>query len=302
MTSVIDFRARPPISEYRNLFTLKLGRLEWKNRYENPVVKAVAPSMRKVGTPESLQLFKDEMKAAHIETVVIPGRNVQRSSKAANNVTQGGPLRIGDDRLLELQKDFDGSAVGLHAINLSAPIADIVAGVERAVRVHKMPGVVAEPGLFPDDDGKYEPIDSKRFYPAYETLVAADAFLMIMTGIYAGPDIGANDMEPVDRLLQDFPTLKVVLAHGGYPRIIDAMALAAKHPNLYLSPDVYNWFPGGRLYVESIPLLPDQFIFASAYPFGPLQESVDLTLQFPLTATVMDNYLTGNAARLLRRT
>jgi hypothetical protein len=46
-------------------------------------------------------------------------------------------------------------------------------------------------------------------------------------------------------------------------------------------------------------MLPDQFIYASAYPLGPIKESAGLALKFPLSADVMEKYMYGNAARLL---
>jgi hypothetical protein len=60
--------------------------------------------------------------------------------------------------------------------------------------------------------------------------------------------------------------------------------------------------PGGRLYVEAISMLPDQFIHASAYPLGPIMESVEMALKFPLSDDVMEKYMYGNAARLLNVT
>jgi predicted TIM-barrel fold metal-dependent hydrolase len=49
-------------------------------------------------------------------------------------------------------------------------------------------------------------------------------------------------------------------------------------------------------------MLPDQFIYASAYPLGPIKESAELALKFPLSDDVMEKYMYGNAARLLKLT
>jgi predicted TIM-barrel fold metal-dependent hydrolase len=84
--------------------------------------------------------------------------------------------------------------------------------------------------------------------------------------------------------------------------VLDALALLTKHPNLYISPDIYCHFPGGRTYVEAISMLPDQFIYASAYPLGSIKESVEMALKFPLPDDVMEKYMYGNAARLLKIT
>jgi hypothetical protein len=76
-------------------------------------------------------------------------------------------------------------------------------------------------------------------------------------------------------LQQDFPKLNLLLAHGGYPAVIETLALAVKHSNFYLSPDVYCTLPAGELYVNAISKLPDQFVFASAHLMAGLKESVE---------------------------
>jgi predicted TIM-barrel fold metal-dependent hydrolase len=82
--------------------------------------------------------------------------------------------------------------------------------------------------------------------------------------------------------------------------VIEALALVTKHRNFYISPDVYCFFPAGELYINSITKLQDQFVFASAYPMAGQKESVDEALKFPLSKDVMQKYMYGNAARLLK--
>jgi predicted TIM-barrel fold metal-dependent hydrolase len=298
---IIDFRCRPPIKEFRNLFNVKLARVGWRNRMEVRPNAALSPSMLKVGEPEGLALLKAELDSAGIGRFVITGRSVATQTKAAASLSGGGPIRISDELLLEMQREFGGRAIGLHGINLALPASERELALERALEVHRLPGAVIEPGYFPDERGNVPQLNDRRFYPLYEMLVAKNALLAVMSGIYHGPDITANDWGALDRVMQDFPTLKVVLTHGGYPRIIDALALAAKHPNFYLSPDVYMFLPGGQLYVQSVSQLPDQFIFGTAYPFGALRESVEETMRFPVSPVVMEKYLFRNAARVLSR-
>ncbi|MCP3877147.1 MAG: amidohydrolase family protein [Sulfitobacter sp.] len=73
-----------------------------------------------------------------------------------------------------------------------------------------------------------------------------------------------------------------------------------KHPNLYLCPDIYIFGPGGEGYQQNLTTLQDQFIFGSTYPFMTFKEPLEDTLKFPVTDQVMEKYLWGNAARLLK--
>jgi predicted TIM-barrel fold metal-dependent hydrolase len=297
--NLIDFRVRPPLAPFKILFDFKLRRHTWENRFNLALFDATSPSMFKVGEQEGLNLLKKELDEAGVDYAVTPGWNVSAGPKPLDpSGTQG--RMVSDQMLVDLSKSFDNRLFGLHGLDLGLSTNNLVAGLEWAVTKHGLCGAVMEPGHYTAPDGGILSADHKKLYPLYETLIKLDVFLMHQSGIYAGPDIGANDWTPLDRVMQAFPKLKVVLAHGGYPRVIDALALATKHPNLHLSPDIYCHFPGGRLYVEAISMLPDQFIYASAYPLGPVKESAEMALKFPLSSDVLEKYMYRNAARLLR--
>jgi predicted TIM-barrel fold metal-dependent hydrolase len=296
---IIDFRVRPPLVPFKILFDLKLRRLTWENKFDVLPSYASAPSMYKVGEEEGLRLLRKEMDDTGINYLVAPGRNVSVGPKAVDP-TGTQSMIVSDQTLVDLGKSFNNRLFGLHGLDLSLSTNELVAGIEDAITKYGLYGAVMEPGYFAAPEGGTLTADHKKLYPIYETLIKLDVFLMHQSGIYAGADIGVNDWAPLDRVMQAFPQLKVVLAHGGYPRVIDALALATKHPNFYLSPDIYCHFPGGRIYVEAISMLPDQFIYASAYPLGPIKESAELALKFPLSDDVMEKYMYGNAARLLK--
>jgi uncharacterized protein len=298
---IIDFRVRPPIRAYQTLFDLHLERSTWENRFVSGPENAITPSMYKVGDEAGFDLLLSEMDEAGIDFVVAPGRATP-PGLVVKAVGGEGVINfnVSDEALVGLRKRFKDRLFGLTALELSRPVAQLVAQIKKAVTEHGLKGVVMEPGYYTEPDGRPLWADNKKLYPIYETIIELDVFVMHQSGIYAGPDYGANDWRPVDRLLQDFPKLKFLLAHGGYPDVLAALALAVKHPNYYISPDVYCFFPGGELYINSITKLQDQFIFASAYPMAGQKESVDESLKFPLSTDVMQKYMYGNAARLLK--
>lgn len=296
---IIDFRVRPPVQAYKTLFDLHIERTTWENRFVSGPENAIAPSMHMVGDDAGLDLLIKETDEAGIDLIVAPGRATPAGLvvKAAGGAID---FNVSDEALVGLRKRFNDRLFGLTALELSRPVDQLVAQIKKAVTEYGLKGVVMEPGYYTEPDGGPLWADNKKLYPIYEMIIQLDVFLMHQSGIYAGPDYGANHWPPVDRLLQDFPNLKFLLAHGGYPDIVPALALGTKHRNYYISPDVYSFFPGGELYINSITKLQDQFIFASAYPMAGQKESVDESLKFPLSNDVMQKYMYGNAARLLK--
>lgn len=297
---IIDFRCRAPIKSQKMIFDLKLGRLKWENKFNCIPSQATSPSMYKVGEEEGLELLLKEMDEAGVDYIVFPGRNLSKPPKAVLKESDVDTLNVTDEMLQKLKEKFNNRAFGYHGINLDKSIDEIVNDINRAIKEKNLYGSVLETGFYTDERGEPLKLNNKNLYPIYETMVTLNKPLMLMSGIYAGHDIEANSWGPLDRVLQDFPKMKVILGHGGYPRVYDAVALAVKHPNLYLSPDIYCFFPGGKLYVETMSLLPDQFVFASAYPFSPMKEAVELTFElFNLKEDVLRKYLYDNGAKLL---
>jgi predicted TIM-barrel fold metal-dependent hydrolase len=261
--------------------------------------------MYKVGEEEGLSLAIQEMDEAGVTYVVTPGRQVSGVSLAAAG---DGPINfnVPDEDLVALRKRFDNRLFGLTALDLNKPVDELVSQIKKAITVHGLSGVVMEPGYYKDENGAQLWADNPKLFPIYETIIELDTFIMHQSGIYAGEDFGVNYWPPVDRLLQKFPKLKFLLAHAGYPDIFGALALAAKHQNYFISPDIYCFFPAGENYINSITKLQDQFIWATAYPMAALMESVVGTLEYAATASltpaVMEKYMYGNAARLLKIT
>jgi hypothetical protein len=281
---VIDFRLRPPVEAYRTLFTFKLSLLSGLRGAGVSPLNAISASMTHVGEDEGLNLLLQEMDQAGIEIGVMNGRHGLNSD-------------VDDDTLVGLQKKYPGRLYGYACTNLEKPMDETLRGIEAAVRKLKLRGVTIEPGINPS--GAMYP-DDERLYPIYEKCIALDVPLLFMTGFFCGPDIGYNDPARYDRVAGAFPKLQIVLGHGCFPYVTQAIGLTIKRRNVYLSPDCYIFMPGGELYIRAFDILQERLIFATAFPFADLVHSVQETLKFPIREEVMNKYLYENAAKLLR--
>ncbi|MHA2424773.1 MAG: amidohydrolase family protein [Candidatus Thorarchaeota archaeon] len=110
---------------------------------------------------------------------------------------------------------------------------DGVVELERAVTEKGCIGWKMYPpnGFYPDED---------EFYPLYEKAIDLGIPVLLHQGFtsrykhvkYARPVF-------VDKVAADFPKLKIVLAHVGYPWVDETLMVAAKNPNV--SVDISGW-------------------------------------------------------------
>jgi predicted TIM-barrel fold metal-dependent hydrolase len=94
----------------------------------------------------------------------------------------------------------------------------------------------------PEDDG---PLDDRRMWPFYEKACELDIALTVHTGMsYVVPQPSAHTHpSTLDRVLLDFPELKVIAYHMAWPHTEELIGLAGKHQNLYLSMSgIVGWY------------------------------------------------------------
>jgi predicted TIM-barrel fold metal-dependent hydrolase len=94
----------------------------------------------------------------------------------------------------------------------------------------------------PEDLG---PLDDRRMWPFYEKACELDVALTMHTGMsYVVPQPSCHTQpDTLDRVLLDFPELKIIAYHMGWPRTEELIGLAGKHQNLYLSlSGIVGWY------------------------------------------------------------
>jgi len=274
---IIDFRLRPPtrgflkskiyaVAENRKRYTEKLG---W------PLVASA--------DAQSMDLLFTEMDDAKITTGVVVGRTTATLG-AIPNADVAQTVADHPDRFIGI-----GSADSSDRKTAFAMIDEILSLGLKAVNLE--PGVSAVPMR----------ADDRRLYPIYAKCEDANLPVVIMAGGGAGPDLSYNDPMAIDRMLGDFPALKVVCSHGGWPYVQEILGVAFRRENLYLCPDMYlRGLPGTAEYLAAANgFLSERILFGTAYPFCPLKPYVDWFLAQDLSETSLQRVLSGNARTLL---
>ncbi|MFS0823892.1 amidohydrolase family protein [Bacillus sp. 1P02SD] len=128
--------------------------------------------------------------------------------------------------LVQMQPD---RFVGLAGIN---PILkmDGVRELEMAVKEYGFKGAHLHA------NGFGIPLNHKDLYPFYAKCVELDIPVMIQTG-HSAERMPSEMARPIhlDEVALYFPELRIVAAHTGWPWVEELIALAWKHPNLYIA-------------------------------------------------------------------
>jgi uncharacterized protein len=283
MGMIIDMRCRPPLPEYLEYFDIQ--RISWHGQRTG--AREVSPAFR----AGSMDMFIDEMNQAGIDVAVVQGRN----SPAVFMGKQFNEAFIANERLAELQTRYPGRFVGFAGIDVSNTVHDAVAETDKAVQSLGLKGIFIEPGRCLQSSP-----DDPRIYPVYEKCIELGVPVNVMSGPYAGPDIGCSEPKHIDRLCTRYPDLKVILGHGAYPFVQEILGVAFKHTNLFISPDMYVFAPGGKGYIEAANgALRDQLIYGSAYPLRPIVQTVNDTFALEMSEAAREAYMGGNSRILL---
>jgi predicted TIM-barrel fold metal-dependent hydrolase len=154
------------------------------------------------------------------------------------------------------------------------------------------------------------PADDRRYYPFYAKCIELGIPLSIHASANWTTQRPSDLGHPrhFDAVACDFPELKLILSHAGYPWVLEACLLAWKHPNVYLELAAHRpryftapgagWEPllryGQTTIREKVLYGTGAFLLARS----PAELVAELRA-LPLKPDVMEQWLYRNAAALL---
>lgn len=152
-------------------------------------------------------------------------------------------------------------------------------------------------------------VDDRRHYPMFERIDALGAAVMVdvgTTGMGAGMPGGHGALirhahpASIDRLAADFPRLKIIMAHPGWPWVDETTAVALHKGNVYweMSGWAPRYFPG-NLKTDIRGRLQDKIMFGSDYPSMPYARILGEWRELGYADAVMEKIFHQNAERIL---
>ncbi len=152
-------------------------------------------------------------------------------------------------------------------------------------------------------------VNDRRLYPLFEVINGLKAPVMIdvgTTGMGAGMPggLGAKIRHAhpscIDELAADFPDLKIIAAHPGWPWVDEMTAVALHKGNVYweMSGWAPKYFPA-QLKTDIRARLQDKVMFGSDYPSIPYDRLLREWRELGYADAVMEKIFHANAERIL---
>jgi uncharacterized protein len=154
------------------------------------------------------------------------------------------------------------------------------------------------------------PADDRRYYPLYAKCVELEVPVSIHTSAN-WTTVSVNDLghpRHIDVVAADFPELKIIMSHAGYPWVLEAALLAWKYPGVYLELAAHRprylatpgtgWEPLLRFGTTTIK---EKVLFGTGWFLlgRPPAQIVEEFRALPVSDEVMEMWLWGNAEALL---
>jgi predicted TIM-barrel fold metal-dependent hydrolase len=146
--------------------------------------------------------------------------------------------------------------------------------------------------------------DHRKYYPFYAKCVELDVPIQMQVGhclLYSKerplPSVG----RPItlDTIACDFPELKLIGIHTGWPWVEEMISVSWKHPNVYIGTDAYApkyWKPELIHFIDSWGQ--SKVLFGTDFPVIEFRRATSEIKELNLKPASRENLLWKNAARV----
>lgn len=202
-------------------------------------------------------------------------------------------VMISNDEVAEFVSQAPDRLIGVGSVDISKPM-QAVREIRRCINELGFKAIRVLPWLW-----ELPPTD-RRFYPVYTA--CCDLGIPFCTQIgHTGPLMSSEVGRPIyiDQVALDFPELKIVAGHIGYPWTDEAIAVATKHENVYIDTSAYTVTRYPAQLVEFMRGHGrSKVLFGTNYPMIMPAKALEGLNRLALESGVQAAFLAGNAQRV----
>ncbi|WP_136809213.1 amidohydrolase family protein [Desulfosediminicola flagellatus] len=272
---IIDFRFRPNTKE-------TLDGIGSSPMFSGLCDLIKFPSM----APQTMDEVVRDLKAYNVVKAVITGRDCETTYGAKSN----------NQSVLDFVASYPDMFIGFAGVDPHKGMNGL-RELTAAVLEKGMKGAAIDPYL------AQIYVNDAKYYPFYAKCCELNIPLIITTGpATLVPQAVMDHVAPryIDFVARDFPELKIIVSHGGYPWISEMINVAQRNANVYVDLSEYERSPLSEAYIQAAnTMISDKVIYASAHPFVDFKTALKTYEDLPFTAEARENIMYNNAARVL---
>ena len=207
-----------------------------------------------------------------------------------------GKVCCSNESVLEYVKADPHKFVGIGTVNLTNPM-EAVTTVDKCVKEYGFKGIRILPWLW------NMPPTTNYYYPVFAKCVELDVPFLTQVG-HTGPLCPSEPGRPIpyiDQVALDFPDLKIVCGHIGYPWTNEMIGVAWKHPNVYIDTSAHSpqYYPEELIkYMTSYGS--GKVMFGTNFPQVMYKRAVKEARKLPLSEETMDKFMWKNANEVFK--
>lgn len=254
------------------------------------------------GAPDVARLFRQSGTAHVLDRGLTPAETIAEMDRAGIGrmlVTawhRPGSHEYSDRRVRELVRSYPERFVGIASVDVEHPRA-AVDSLRRAVEVDGFKGLRIVPWLW------NRPPDDPLYYPLYAACIELDVPVGTQVG-HTGPLSPSEPGRPIpylERVALEFPELRIVGGHLGYPWTDEMIVLAARHANVFIDTSAHlpRYYPPQLLRFLSSEGR-NKVLFASNFPMLSLEKCVAQCEALGLERSVAAGFLSANCRRVYK--
>lgn len=273
--NIIDFRFRPNTEETLNGIQ--------NSKMFKGLCKNIDFSKMK---PQTLDQVVADLDRHNVVAAVITGRDCETTYGAKSN----------NESVTEFVSKYPDKFIGFLGVDPHKGM-NAIEELKASVKELGMRGAAIDPYLAQiyANDPKY--------YPIYSKCCELDIPIVFTTGpATLVPNAIIDHVAPryIDVVAMDFPELKIIISHGGYPWVNEAIVVAERNRNVYIDLSEYEFSPMSEAYIQAAnTMIPDKILYASAHPFVDFKQALNSYENLEFKPEVRQKIMHDNAAKLL---
>lgn len=236
--------------------------------------------------PQTLEEIINDLNMHNVVTAVITGRDCETTYGSKSN----------NDSVVDFVKKYPEKFIGFYGLDPHKGMSAIK-DLKQAVTELGFKGAAIDPYL------AHIYVNDAKYYPIYAKCCELNIPVIITTGpATLVPSAIIDHVAPryIDFVARDFPELKLIISHGGYPWVNEMIFVAQRNENVYLEMSEYELFPQSEAYIQAAnTVISDKILYASAHPFQDFKETLKIYENLPFTDEVREKIMYKNAAKLL---